>query len=389
MNIEIRKLSPALLNDYLRFFDTDAQADNPNPDDRGCYCVCWCGIDHRMEPDFSTPQKRRELAKKYINSGALQGYLAYDNGRVVGWCNANTQAECLHCVSWLRFMAHVQTEDPSAGIRVKCVYCFAIAPDMKRNGIAALLLDRVTKDAADEGFDYVEAYPNKSFINEFRDFMGPMALYKQAGFSVFAEYEDVFVMRKPLKTKDVYETAPVMKTSRFILRLVREEDAEDLLTCYADPKSQSLFNADNCTSDFRYSGVGEMLSCIRVWLDSYRARGFVRWSVIDKQTECAVGTVEMFSVPGFLPEGAGGVLRIDLASAYETDGYLAELLGLANERFYSLFGAELFVVKAKPEATARVNALLAAGYSPYDWPAPGREHYYIRKRPLHKGAFST
>jgi ribosomal protein S18 acetylase RimI-like enzyme len=78
-----------------------------------------------------------------------------------------------------------------------------IAPDMKRKGIAARLLARVCGDAADEGFDFVEAYPNKEFINEFHAFMGPRSMYEKFGFTVCAEYGDEYenriVMRKALK----------------------------------------------------------------------------------------------------------------------------------------------------------------------------------------------
>lgn len=38
--------------------------------------------------------------------------------------------------------------------------------------IATKLLAHVCKDAADDGFDYIEAHPNKEFVNGFRNFMG-------------------------------------------------------------------------------------------------------------------------------------------------------------------------------------------------------------------------
>ena len=197
MNIEIRKLTTDLLEDYLYFFENEAHADN-NDEDR-CYCICWCSEDHRGEKDFSTPEKRRALAIQYIHNGTLQGYLAYCDSRVVGWCNANTKADCLNCISWLRFMTSVETKEPAPDIRVKSIFCFAIAPSMKRKGIATQMLERVCKDAADDDFDIIEAYPNKKFINVFRDFMGPLDIYQKAGFTIHNEMEDTYVMRKYLK----------------------------------------------------------------------------------------------------------------------------------------------------------------------------------------------
>lgn len=97
-------------------------------------------------------------------------------------------------------MGFVPTEESHADIRVKSVFCFAIAPEMRRKGIAKLLLERVCRDAAQDGFDYVEAYPNKEFANEAEDFMGPAEVYRRSGFAVHYETDRQFVMRKQLKS---------------------------------------------------------------------------------------------------------------------------------------------------------------------------------------------
>ena len=46
-----------------------------------------------------------------------------------------------------------------------------------------------------------------------------------------------------------YKDCPMYETQNFIFRLVSEEDAEDLLACYSDPKAQGLFNIDNFPTD--------------------------------------------------------------------------------------------------------------------------------------------
>ena len=205
MNIEIKKLTPDLLDDYLHFFETDAHADNPNED--RCYCVCWCSADHRIETDFSSPEKRRELAVQYIKDGVIQGYLAYSDGKVVGWCNANTKSECLNCTSWLRFMSSASDEIDSAS-KIKSVYCFTISPDMRRKGIANQLLECVCQDAVNDGFEIVEAYPNKDANNVFDNHKGHFELYKKNGFTVNREINykykgkydiNYFVVQKNLK----------------------------------------------------------------------------------------------------------------------------------------------------------------------------------------------
>ena len=96
-------------------------------------------------------------------------------------------------------MGSVPTEDFTAGLMVKSIFCFVIAPEMRRKGIAQLLLERVCQDAAQDGYDLVEAYPEKEFINECEDYQGPIELYKKSGFAVYHEAGQKFVMRKQLK----------------------------------------------------------------------------------------------------------------------------------------------------------------------------------------------
>lgn len=181
MKLTIRKLTPDLLEDYLRFFETDAHADNPDED--CCYCVCWCREDHTLPIDFSSPEKRRALAIDYVNRGSIQGYLAYIGDRVVGWCNANDKHSCLKSLSCLRCGENLGEDDPD--IRIKSVFCFTISPEFRRNGVATALLERVCADATTEGFDLVEAYPPQEFISVFVDFMGPYKLYEKLGFSIY------------------------------------------------------------------------------------------------------------------------------------------------------------------------------------------------------------
>lgn len=196
MDIIIKKLTPELVEDYLHFFDTTPHDDEI--DEHKCYCVCWCSTDHRVETDFSSAAKRRELARQYVTKGIIQGYLAYQDGKVVGWCNANTKSECQNCISWLRFMQSIECDDPI--LKVKSIFCYVIAPEMRRKGIATKLLERVCIDAQMDGFDVVESYPKKEFVNVARDFMGPSSMYKKMGFTIYKELgQDKVIMRKRLK----------------------------------------------------------------------------------------------------------------------------------------------------------------------------------------------
>ena len=195
MNVEIRKLTPDLAEEYVHFFDVTPH--DYNVDEHKCYCVCWCSEDSEGR-DFSTREKRRACALKYVKENVLQGYLAYYDNKVVGWCNANTKSDCLKCAAWRRNMSSIPTEELVPDLKVKSVFCFVIAPEMKRKGIATQLLKRVCHDAAQDGFDFVEAYPNKEFVSDV-DFTGPVEMYKKCGFTKYMKREDIIVMRKALK----------------------------------------------------------------------------------------------------------------------------------------------------------------------------------------------
>ena len=82
--------------DYVHFFDTTEHDDNI-PEHK-CYCVCWCNDDYEGK-DFSSAEKRRKAAVDYIKGNNIQGYLAFYEGQIIGWCNANTKADCLNRIT--------------------------------------------------------------------------------------------------------------------------------------------------------------------------------------------------------------------------------------------------------------------------------------------------
>jgi len=195
MNIEIKKLTPDMAEDYVQFFDVTPH--DKNIDEHKCYCVCWCNDDFEGK-DFSTAEKRRNRAFQYVKNGNIQGYLAFDGDKVIGWCNANTKSDCLKCASWRRFMDYVPLEFDTS-IKVKSIFCFVIAPEMKRKGVATMLLQQACADAAEDGFNFVESYPYKESNEQSSNFGGHYEMYKKSGFHVLLEAGQELVMRKELK----------------------------------------------------------------------------------------------------------------------------------------------------------------------------------------------
>lgn len=177
--------------------------------------------------------------------------------------------------------------------------------------------------------------------------------------------------------RNPYVECPVFETENFILRLVTEDDAADLLTCYSDTSARPIFNSDTCTSNFFYDTSDEMSDCIKMWLNSYVRKEFVRFSIIDKCFSHAVGSIEMFGMVGKY-KTTRGILRLDIMSKYEEAAYLDELFTLCLNDFFDLFAVNQIVTKAIPQAVKRVNILKKLGFVVYDFPE--REYYWICSR---------
>lgn len=95
-------------------------------------------------------------------------------------------------------MGHVAVDE---AVKVKSIFCFVIAPEMKRRGIATRLVERVCQDAAQDHFDLVEAYPQRQFVNDV-DYTGPIEMYEKCGFSVAYGAGDRVVVRWRVKENE-------------------------------------------------------------------------------------------------------------------------------------------------------------------------------------------
>lgn len=160
--------------------------------------VCWRNDTYEGK-DFSTAEKRRQYALQYIRKNNNKGYLGYIDDKIIGWCNSNTKSECLKCASWTRFMDYVPLDDIHLGVKVKSIFCFVIAPEMKRKGIATSLLKRVCDDALQDEFDFIEAYPFKTLSCQSSNFGGYIKMYQKCGFCISLDTDNGIVMKKQLK----------------------------------------------------------------------------------------------------------------------------------------------------------------------------------------------
>jgi RimJ/RimL family protein N-acetyltransferase len=241
---------------------------------------------------------------------------------------------------------------------------------------------------------YAREFGQQALIGRLRDNNDSGIIYhkpdKSPGDYDVLETEDEIYYLLRYGRNDPYAKCPEFETEHFRLRQVREEDAEELLSAfYGDLSGWMFYGNDMCKSIFagRYATLEEMKKCIRSWLKEYANRYYIRLTVIDKKTEKAVGTIEVFdnihNEKKWKLEAVkhGFVLHIDFAVLYETREYISEILNLADEEFFRLFGFRYLLIRAVPEAKERIAALSNAGYEPFEWER-GREHYYMKGIPL-------
>ena len=182
LNITIKPLTPELAADYFDFFENRAFTDD-SP--YRCYCQPYqmskeqakTALEYANANGLDSGQSSRRCAEQQIESGALQGYLAFVDGVSIGWCNANNRANFpIEPCTDTNFYA-------SAEKREKAVTCFEIAPNYRGKGVATALLTRVCEDAKADGYNAVVGFP---VIRDERyewDCTGPIRLYEKLGFA--------------------------------------------------------------------------------------------------------------------------------------------------------------------------------------------------------------
>ena len=199
MDIEVRRLAAERVHDYVRFFDTTEH--NHSGDGDKCYCVTFCK--DRVYNDggkywYPSADERREHGMQRVKDGDIQGYLAYMDGEVVGWCNAGSKADYTEVINHMRSDGIPVPEwQPCESDKIKFIFCFAISPKVQRMGVATRLLEYICKDAASEGFDFVETNTYDGFMRD--GFRGTLSMYEKCGFSIYAEHDEKIVVRRALR----------------------------------------------------------------------------------------------------------------------------------------------------------------------------------------------
>jgi len=201
--IEVRPLEPGRIDDFLAYFDHDAFSDNAWW--AGCYCNFYESLAHPAEsPDPATPafapfrdRNRAEKAER-IRGGKARGYLAYSDGKVVGWLNAQPKDAYANP----RGFASAFPEMPE---RTGVLMCFVMAPDHRGQGVGTALLRAAIDGFRAAGLTHAQGFARRpdaprqeweSFATS--NYHGTHSMYVESGFTEVGSVGSYAIMRRSL-----------------------------------------------------------------------------------------------------------------------------------------------------------------------------------------------
>lgn len=178
-DLTIKRLTTDSLHDFLDYFDHRAFLDNK--DWSRCYCQHYLNL-----PEENAEEQKdlnRDRACNRVAEGKMDGYLAYQGDRVLGWCAAGSSM--------------LYPEVPESDEKIAVILCFNIDPDFRRQGLSGQILDLVLEDLKARGFEAAEAAPAKSAELGNRSYRGTLELFAKRGFEKLSDLgEDFVVVRK-------------------------------------------------------------------------------------------------------------------------------------------------------------------------------------------------
>ncbi|HET7375676.1 MAG TPA: GNAT family N-acetyltransferase [Anaerolineae bacterium] len=187
--LTVRKLSPALLQDYLHYFDHVGFTDNA--DWAACYCLFYHFHHDTAKWEERTAEQNRSTISDLINNDQHHGYLAYVDNQIAGWCHAAPRTE----LYTLQLQEELKVDDAE---QVGSIVCFNVAPDRRGQGVATALLTAACTGFKEIGLRVAEGYPRLKTDSITSNYKGPLKMYLDAGFTKFREFEHSMIVRRAL-----------------------------------------------------------------------------------------------------------------------------------------------------------------------------------------------
>lgn len=189
MNIDIKSLNPELIDDFLHYFDEVGFTDNPE------WSKCYCYFHHfpgsAKKWMKRTSEENRADSANLVLSGVINGFLAYQDGKPIGWINTDLKE------NYLKVPFEKEIKPVKEG-KIASIVCILIAPSHRKKGIAKQLLKKVLVELKENGVKWVEAYPRLGDLSDAHHYHGPLSLYQSEGFLIVKELKNIVIVQKEL-----------------------------------------------------------------------------------------------------------------------------------------------------------------------------------------------
>ena len=141
--------------------------------------------------------EHRAVKIEHIRAGKSQGYLAYLDGKAVGWCNAAPRDS----YAKVRRYKAASDDTPAVG----SIMCFVVAAPYRGRGVATALPSAACDGLREQGLRLTEAYPTTKSPAEphqvpwsAHNYHGPLEMYLKNHFTKHLELDGWAVVRKQL-----------------------------------------------------------------------------------------------------------------------------------------------------------------------------------------------
>lgn len=169
--VDVRRIDPATRADFWRVHC-------PANGEGWCCCAAWWVPTWEGWGERSA-EENRALREALFDRGEFDGYLLYEDGVPVGWCQAGPRDRLAKLVAQFGL-----PPDPGTW----AVTCFVVPPAWRRKGHAARLLRDALTDMKARGVRRVEAFPRRGVdLEPGALWNGPEAMFLAAGFRVEGE----------------------------------------------------------------------------------------------------------------------------------------------------------------------------------------------------------
>jgi GNAT superfamily N-acetyltransferase len=167
--VNVLPLTPERWDDFVELFSRRGpRGGRRNAPAYGCWCMYW------RDRSLKHGEPKQRAMHGLVCARREPGLLAYDDeGTCVGWVAVAPREELTAILASPQY----RPRDDATG--VWSITCFVVDKPVRRQGLAAALLEAAVEHAYAHGASSVEAYPH---VGDPCDYMGGLELYLRAGF---------------------------------------------------------------------------------------------------------------------------------------------------------------------------------------------------------------